>query len=196
MHVFCTKKSLCYGKTGTFYGLLGFVFTLQRETLDGKGVESRWTLYFITFSSYPYVWWHISYQSSILPCIFFVQDGCEQADNISHLLGFCSKKCPKAGVTSSIWVVGGLAEKRAAQQQLRGWWPASGGGLWPPPSAPCSFVCQARCQGKQGGIFPSPRRSEQVKKGRAIQESGTNCYISVSHVKNLCPRWVLTPVVC
>lgn len=173
-----------------------FVFTVHRDALDGKGVESKWTLYFITFSSSPYVWRHISYQSSILLCIFFVQDECEQIDNTPHWLDFCSKQCPKAGVTINIWVVGGWAEMGASQQQLRGWWAASGGELWPPPPAPCSFVCQARCQGKQYGIFPSRRRSEQVRKHCAIWQPVTDHYISISHVKNLCPSWVLTPVVC
>lgn len=97
-----------------------------------------------------------------------MQDECEQMDNTPHWLGFCSKKHPKAGVTISIWVVGGWAEMGAAQQQLRGWWAVSGGELWPPPPAPCSFVCQARCQGKQYGVFPSRRRWEQVRKCRAI----------------------------
>lgn len=83
----------------------GFFGTFWGEALDGQGVESRWTLYFITFSSCQCVWWHMHYESSIILCIFFVQDECKQIDNTPHWLGLHSKKPPKAGVAISMQVV-------------------------------------------------------------------------------------------
>lgn len=82
-----------------------FFGTFCGEALDGQGVESRWTLYFITFSSCQYVWWYMYYESSIILCIFFVQNKCKQIDNTPHWLGLHSKKPPKAGVAISIRVV-------------------------------------------------------------------------------------------
>lgn len=125
---FGTKTSLYYGKTGIFFGLFVSGFALHGEALGGKGVESRWIMYFVTLSSSPYVWCHISYQSSILTYIFFGQSECKQVDNTPHWLCMCSKNPPKTGVTISTRVVRGLAKMGAAQQQVRGWWTASGGG--------------------------------------------------------------------